>query len=73
MKDLISPKKNSVLFPEGYDTASGKPAAGNTAVKHKWVQQGNGFVCVSCPYRHTNNLSAKKYRVDNTGISPLKS
>lgn len=63
MKQSLIQKKSSVLFPKGYDTHTGLPKE-NTAVKHKWVQQGNGFVCIGCPYRHTNNLSADKYTVD---------
>ncbi len=72
MQNLIKPKKSSVLFPKGYDTVSSKPEE-TSAVKHKWVQQGNGFVCISCPSRHTNNLSAKRYTVDNHQIKPLTS
>lgn len=64
-KSLI--RKSSVLFPEGYETYSGKPKE-NTAVKHKWVQQGNGFVCIGCPGRHTVNVGADKYKVDNYNL-----
>jgi hypothetical protein len=63
-------KKNSVLFPEGYDSHTGQPEE-KTAIKHKWVQQGNGFVCIACPYRHTNNLSASKYTIDNYELKRL--
>lgn len=70
MKSLLENKNNSVLFPEGYDTHTGKPTE-NTAINHKWVQQGNGFVCTSCPSRHTNSLSATKYTIDNYQIKRL--
>jgi hypothetical protein len=69
MPSLLS-KKNSVLFPEGFDTHSGKPEP-TGAVKHKWVQQGNGFVCVSCDGRHTVNVGADKYKVDNYNLKRL--
>ncbi len=62
-KSLLE-KKNSVLFPEGFDTHTGQPVD-NTAVKHKWVQQGPGFVCIGCPTRHTVNASPQKYTIDN--------
>lgn len=61
---LLNQKENSVLFPEGHDSHTGLPRE-NTAVKHKWVRQGNGFVCIGCPYRHTVNASPQKYGVDN--------